>query len=56
MVGTTGADDPLQVIRPANVGYVGRVTDVLLKFGSCFRKKMKSLQRETEEFIKQFDP
>lgn len=39
MVSTTGADDPLQVIGPADVSDVGRVTDVLLEFGSCFRKK-----------------
>lgn len=34
MVCTTSADDPLQVIGPANVGHVGRVTNVLLEFGS----------------------
>lgn len=39
MVGTTGADDPLQVVGPANICHMGRVTDVLLEFGSCLMKK-----------------
>lgn len=35
VVGTARADDPLQVIGPANVCHVGRVANVLFEFGSC---------------------
>lgn len=38
MVGATCADDPLQVVGPANVRHVGGVTNVLLKFGSLRKK------------------
>lgn len=38
VVGATSADNPLQVIGPADVGHVGRVTNVLFEFGSCLRK------------------
>ena len=39
VVGAAGADDPLQVIGPADVRHVSRVADVLLKFSPCLRKK-----------------
>lgn len=37
MVGTAGADDPLEVVGPADVGNVRRVANVLLEFGTWFR-------------------
>lgn len=40
MVGTTSADNPLQVVGPADIGYMGGVANVLLEFGSCLRKKL----------------
>lgn len=45
VVGATGADNPLQVIGPANVCHMGRVTDVLLEFGSCLKKKTQRVYR-----------
>lgn len=49
VVGATGTDDPLEVIRPAYIGHVGRVTDVLLKLGPCVRKQLS----ETHVFVQE---
>lgn len=44
MVGAACADDPLQVVGPTNVGYMSRVTNVLLEFGSL-RNNTQSLEK-----------
>ena len=43
VIGAAGADDPLQVVGPANICHMGRVTNVLLEFSSCWRKKTQRL-------------
>lgn len=38
MVGTASADNPLKVVGPTDIGHMGRMANVLLKFGGCFRR------------------
>lgn len=52
MVGPAGTDDPLQVVGPANIRHMGRVTNVLFEFGPCVKKQMQNVWREgNESFI-----
>lgn len=45
MVGPAGTDDPLQVVGPANIRHMGRVTNVLFEFGPCVKKQMQNVWR-----------
>ena len=40
VIGPPGAEDPLQVTGPADVGHMGRVADVLLKLGPWRRQEV----------------
>lgn len=44
VVSATSTDDPLQVVGPANICHMGRMTNVLFEFGSCGGRRDKDLK------------